>query len=122
MHTTPHRQRGLSFLAWLFILALTLFLALLGMKLVPTYMENYSIRSVLNSLEREPRFKENDPRRMRKLIQRRLKINSVYDMDPKNIKIKKTREKVTIRIVYSVRKPMVGNISVIMDFDDQVEF
>jgi len=118
---TLKTQAGMTGLGWLAVIGLVLFFALLIVKLVPTYIENYSIKTVLHSLEEEPLITQKTPKQVRDLIKKRLKINSVYDMDKKAIKIDKDSGVLRVNITYEVRKPMFGNIDVVMSFSDEVE-
>ena len=114
-------QAGMTGLGWLTVIALVLFFALLIVKLVPTYIEHYSIKTVLHSLEEEPLITQKTPKQVRELITKRLTINSVYDMDPKAITITKESGVLTVDIAYEVRKPMFGNIDVVMSFSDEAQ-
>ena len=73
------KQRGMTGLGWLTVLFLIGFFAFLGIKLAPIYLEHYSIKTVVKSLNDEPNITKTTPSEVRKLIMKRLKINSVYD-------------------------------------------
>jgi len=118
---TLKNQAGMTGLGWITVIALVLFFALMIVKLVPTYIEHYSIKTVLYSLEEEPLITQSTPKKVRELINKRLTINGVYDMDPKSIKITKESGVLTVAIAYEVRKPMFGNIDVVMSFSDEVQ-
>lgn len=118
---TLKNQAGMTGMGWLTVIALVLFFALLIVKLVPTYIENYSIKTVLHSLEEEPLITQKTPKQIRELINKRLTINGVYDFDQKAITIQKDSGVLTVDITYEVRKPMFGNIDAVMSFSDNVE-
>jgi len=118
---TLKNQAGMTGMGWLTVIALVLFFALLIVKLVPTYIENYSIKTVLHSLEEEPLITQKTPKQIRELINKRLTINGVYDFDQKAITIQKDSGVLTVDITYEVRKPMFGNIDAVMSFNDNVE-
>ncbi|MGD2081770.1 MAG: DUF4845 domain-containing protein [Chromatiales bacterium] len=107
-------------LGWLTIIALVIFFALMIVKIVPIYIENYSVKTVLHSLEEEPLITQKSVREVRKIVERRLQINSVYDLDNK-VHIEKSSGVLTVDITYEVRKPMFGNIDIIVSFSDKVE-
>ena len=122
MNYLRSRQRGISITGWIVIIAIALFFAMLGMKLIPSYMEYYSIKTTLNSMKDEAMVRKMAPRELRTVIKRRFKINSIYNYDYKNdLKITKNKGRTVITVDYEVRKPMVGNITVLMDFHEQVE-
>jgi hypothetical protein len=51
----------------------------------------------------------------------RLKINSVYDFNPKNIVIKKGLNSYLVDVSYEVREPVLGNVDIVVSFSNQVE-
>ena len=99
------KQRGMTGLGWLTIMFLIGFFAFLGVKIIPTFLENYQVKSVVKSLKEEPM----------------ITINSVYDLKKEDIKIKKSGGVTTVEIAYEVRKPMVSNIFIVIAFSDKVE-
>jgi hypothetical protein len=116
----PGKQGGMTGLGWLTVIALILFFALLVVKIVPIYIENYSVKTVLKSLEEEPLITQKPVREVRKIVERRLQINSVYDLDDK-VHIEKSSGVLKVDITYEVRKPMFGNIDIVVSFGDKVE-
>ena len=113
-------QTGLTFISWLIVLAIGGFFVLLTMKLVPIYLENQSVKSVVKSLNNDPLVRNTDARGVRKLINKRLKINSVYNFPQDNIKIKKSQNRMTVDITYDRIEPIVANISVMVSFSEKL--
>ena len=113
-------QTGLTFISWLIVLAIGGFFVLLTMKLVPIYLENQSVKSVVKSLNNDPLVRNTDAHGVRKLINKRLKINSVYDFPQENIKIKKSQNRMTVDITYDRIEPIVANISVMVSFSEKL--
>lgn len=120
MQKLKTKQAGVSFISLLFLVGVAGFFVMIGLKIVPSYIEHYSIKKVLLSLENDGMIKKKSPAEIRQLIKKRLKINSVYDFDPKNIKISKKQSGTEVRISYEVREDVAGNIDVVLSFDDQV--
>ena len=116
-----YRQQGMTGLGWLVVLALIGFFSLLTIKIAPIYMEHYSVKTVLLSLEKEPLITKKSPGEVRKLIHRRLKVNGVYKMDPDAIKITKKSGVMNVDISYENREHMAGNVDVVVSFSQQVE-
>ena len=115
------RQRGMTGLGWLTVLALIGFFAMLILKLAPVYMEHYSIKTVLASLKEEPLITQKSVRDVRRLLQKRLTVNGVYELPRDAVRIKKSNGVMRVRIVYEVRKHMAGNVDAVISFDDKVE-
>lgn len=116
-----HRQRGMTMMSWLIVLGITVFFILIGIKMVPTYLENYSIRQVLQNMENDRSVRKMTPAEMRVSFKKRLRINSVYDFDKSALKIKKENEGKKILVDYEVRKPIAGNVAVVMSFSESAD-
>ncbi|MCB1859152.1 MAG: DUF4845 domain-containing protein [Gammaproteobacteria bacterium] len=116
-----YRQRGVTGIGWLVILALIGFFSLLTLKLAPIYMEHFSVMTVLSSLKQEPLITQKTVSEVRSIVQKRLKVNGVYDMARDAIKITKEGGVMTVQIVYEVRKNMAANVDVLVSFSDSVE-
>lgn len=115
----PKHQQGMTFISWLLVLAIGGFFVMIALTTIPVYLEHYSIKHVLMSFEQDRDLNKKSPAEIRKLMQRRLKINGVYEFDVKNnLEIKRVKQGTEIRVKYEVRKPVVGNIDLIMSFDD----
>ena len=108
-------------LGWLTVLALIGFFSLLTIKLVPIYLEHYSIKTILLSLKEEPLITKKGTQEIRTLIKRRMKVNGVYNFNQRNITIKRSPGVLKVDITYDVRKNMAGNIDVLVHFSDNVE-
>ena len=108
-------------MGWLVVLALIGFFALLVIKIAPIYMEHYSVKTVLASLEKEPLITKKSPAEVRKLINRRLKVNGVYKMNRDAIKITKKSGVMNVDISYETREHMAGNVDVVVSFSKQIE-
>ena len=120
MSTLKRKQTGISFISLLMLIAVFGFFVMVGLKIIPSYVEHYSIKKVLLSLEDEIMIAKKSPAEIRKLIAKRFKINSVYDFDPKNIQFSKKQQGLEVRIAYEVREKIAGNVDVVISFDDQV--
>lgn len=116
-----HRQSGMTGTGWLVVLALIGFFSMLIIKLAPVYMEHYSVKTVLESLKEEPLITKKSVGEVRKMIQRRLKVNGVYEMDKNAITIKKTDGITTVDITYQVTKHMAGNVDALISFSDTID-
>ena len=114
------RQQGLTMISWLVVGGIGIFFIMLGVKLIPVYLDHYSLRNVLETVQNEPNPRALTPRTIRKLIKRRLSINGVYDFDQKNIKISKKKGRTVVDVNYEVRIPMAGNIQALVSFSESV--
>jgi len=117
---TLKRQQGLTAIGWLFILAIIAVVVLVGLRLTPVYLENFSVSSVLKDLS-ESNDRYATAGEVRRTLLRRFKINNVDQLDPKDIIIARSGRYFEVIIDYEVRVPFVYNIDFIMTFENQAE-
>jgi hypothetical protein len=121
MFKGPKKQRGMTGLGWLLVIFLICFFSFVGITLFPVYMENYSIKSVVEAVKQEPNVAKKSTSQIRTMIRKRLIINSIRDLKKEHIIIKKFAGNLTVKIEYEVRKPLFGNLDVVMAFKDEFE-
>ncbi|MCB1774260.1 MAG: DUF4845 domain-containing protein [Gammaproteobacteria bacterium] len=105
-------------LSWLVVLGIAVFFILIGIKMVPTYLENYSVKQVLVNMENDRTVRKMSAQEMRQSFMKRLKINSVYEFDRDWMKITKQKNGNLIAVDYEIRKPVAGNVAIVMTFSD----
>jgi hypothetical protein len=115
------RQRGATFLGWLFVLALLAFFGLLILRLFPIYLEYFNVKTSLESLSHQPELRAMSQKEIRYLLQRRLDVNEVKHVSPADIELTKSQEMLKIVIDYEVRTPLLGNIDLIIHFNRPME-
>lgn len=121
MNTNAH-QKGLTFLSILIILAIGGFFVLLALKITPIYLENQSIKAIVAGMNDDAqRLRNKTVSGVKKEIQKRFRINSIYDFPKDGYKIKKSKDKLIIDFTYDRVEPIVHNISVMVSFSDKLE-
>lgn len=119
---TRNKQNGMTMLSWLVVLGILVFFLLIGIKMVPTYLENYSIKQILTNMENDHKVRTMSANEMKKSFLKRLRINSVYEFDRTWIKIKKEKLGTRFSVDYEIRKPVAGNVFIVMVFSDSAVF
>ena len=113
---------AMAMMSWMIVLGIAVFFLLIGFKMVPTYLENYSIKQVLLNMEGDRTVRKMTPKQMRESFFKRLKINGVYEFDRKAVSVKKEKRGTRFSVDYEVRKPVAGNVAIVMTFADSVVF
>ena len=111
------KQRGVSFIGFLVVLAVVGFAAFVGMKLFPMYQEFYAVKAAAKGLAEQPGVADMDPAKIRDLLARRFDIGYVSTVKGENIKIERIEGGWNLSINYEVRKPLVYNLDVVGKFD-----
>ena len=115
------KQRGITFISLVVMLVVVGFLALLALKLGPIYLQNYTIKTVLQNVKNEPFISKQPMAEIRKQIANRLYINEVRRLSRKDIKLKREDGNIVITIDYEVREPILGNVDAIVTFAERTE-
>jgi hypothetical protein len=114
------KQNGLTLISFIFVLGFALFVAFIGMKIGPIYMEYYSVVSAMNGVAKERGSANYSPYDIRVKVLNRLYVSySAENVKEKHIKLTR-RNGVYLRIAYEVRKPVIGNLDVVAKFDRSV--
>lgn len=114
-------QRGVTMIGWLVILSLIIGGALLFMKIFPIYSRNFSIKNSISSVVKKPGIASESPAKIVEAVMKQIDINGIYNFDKTDLKVQKTRNGVEIRAEYEVRENIVGNLDVLVSFDEVVE-
>ena len=117
MRSVKH-QRGMTAIGWMLVLAIIGFFALLGLRMVPAYLEFYKVTSSLESLEKESGF--SSPGEIRKLLERRFEISYVNVILPSDVVIKTAGQEYVVTAAYEKKEHIMANAYVLMDFNKQV--
>lgn len=120
MHSR-RKQQGLTFISWLVILIVLGFMVMVALKITPVYLEHFTIKESLNSLKSEPFIGRKQISEIRKMLVRRLEINNVRHLKKENVSIKRSGGVTTIVIKYEQRRDLIGNLSLVMSFNDSIE-
>ena len=113
------KQNGLTLISFIFVLGFVLFVAFIGMKIGPIYMEYFSVVSAMNGVASERGSANLSPFDIRVKVLNRLYVSYTENVKEKHIKLTRGNG-VHLRVVYEVRKPVIGNLDVVAKFDRTV--
>lgn len=115
------RQQGLTLISWLVIFIVAGFFIMVALRITPVYLEHFAVKQSLESLKNEPFIGRKSVGEIRKLLMHRLNVNSIRHIGKDQIKITRTSGVTNVVINYEERRPVVGNLSIVMTFDDSIE-
>ncbi len=120
------KSRGMTVVSWLFILVIIAIVAMVLMRIVPVYLQHYSIVSTLDSLKKDPTVQSQESvismsDTISTQFQRRLSIENINYIKAEDISVKPNTEGVLVEVAYEVRVPFIANIDFIISFDDSVQ-
>ena len=116
MKAISRQQQGMSLLGFIFILILVLFAVYIGIKLVPIYMNHFSVVSDMKSVADEPGSANLSPNLIRRNLISRFQISYVDGVSPENITIDRSTNPPQLVVEYQVEEHLIGNIDVVVRF------
>ncbi len=111
-----HKQRGVSMFGFLLIAILVIMFAMLAMKLIPAYVEFFSVKKILNAMGQDSEIKSMSNAEIRNSFAKRADVGYVTVVKPEDLDIERTGGNMVISTEYEYRTPLVANISLIVDF------
>jgi hypothetical protein len=121
MKSSLKSQQGLTLLSIAFILALIGFFVLLGLNIVPIYLDHGKVKNALAALKEDPGFTDMSESEIRRSLDKRFNLNYVYDVTQDDIKVLKTGSYTKVEIEYETVKKLAFNLSVLAEFHDVIE-
>ena len=111
------RQAGLSMIGFMLVAVLVAAGVLVGFKLMPAYIEYYSLKNVLNSIVNDPDMRDAPVADVKRSFERRSMMADVKVVTASDLEISKQGGALTIATSYSVKVPLAGNVSACLDFE-----
>ncbi|MBI1421914.1 MAG: DUF4845 domain-containing protein [Gammaproteobacteria bacterium] len=117
----PGKQKGMTAIGWLLVIAVVAIFALAALKLIPVYIDTYKISDSMNSLVTDPEAHNKSAVELRRMLLKRLDINMIYDIKADDIGINRSSKGYNVEIDYEPRIQLVGNLYFVVVFDKTVE-
>jgi len=116
--TSMKKQQGLSIIGLLVFLLMAGALGFFGLKVGPTYMENWTLKKMMKDLQTDDAVIGKNPNTIQNVVMKRTRVNGVYNLTPKNLKIKRRGVYNVVTLDYTVSKTLAGNMDVVMTFQE----
>lgn len=107
-------QRGLSMIGFLFVAAVVLVTALIAFRMIPSYIEYYTVQKAL-----EGALADSDDltvATIRRAMNRRLSADYADVITSKDVEVTREGNKVIASVGWEKRLPLVSNVSILLDF------
>jgi hypothetical protein len=121
MTISAKHERGYTFFTLAIILGLIGFFALLVLKIGPIYLDHSKVKSALAAIENTTDVETLTEPEIKSLLQKRFDLNYVNHAKMEDIVVTKRGSYLKVQIVYEVVEKIVGNLSVLVEFDDSFE-
>jgi len=112
-----HKQNGMTFIGLVLIIAMIVFVATIGIKLYPPYVEFLTIKKAISKIANDPSFAEMSPKQIKDVFDKSASIDSIRVISSNDLTIGKgDGGKPIVSAEYQVVVPLVANISALLDF------
>jgi len=111
------RQRGLTILGFLLVAMVVVIFAMVGFRVVPSYVEYYSVKKSLEDTMRSGNADPNNPIAFRNELARRLQTSYVENVKAADAVLQRSGGQVTAELSWERRLHMVANAYILLEFE-----
>ena len=113
------RQCGLSMIGFLFVAAVVVTCVMIGFRVLPAYIEYYSVQKALAQALDEAKDL-NSVAEIRKAFQKHADAGYIDSVSARDVDVVKSKNEVTASVSWTRKLPMVANVSLLLEFDAAV--
>ena len=117
INTIANRQRGVTLSGLLIWSAIIILVAIGGMKIIPAYIQNSEIKSILSTIVNDPEMQGAQSKSIRESFSKRAMMNNINVVMANDIEIVKDARGLSLSISYQVKIPLTGNASLLLEFN-----
>ena len=110
------QQRGMTMIGFLFVAVILVMVFMLAMKLVPAYIEYFSVKKIFATMGQESDLKSKSNAEIRNDFIKRANIGYVTLVKPEDLTVDRSSGSVVVSADYEFRTKFVGNVSLVVDF------
>ncbi len=111
------RQRGVSLSGLLIWVMVLIFAGIGAMKLIPAYIQNAEIKGILHTIAHDPEMQSAPARSIRESFGKRAMMNNIKVVTAEDIDIVKNSGGLSLSVSYSMKIPLAGNASLLIEFN-----
>ena len=111
------RQRGLSLTGMIMVSFILIVVILLGLKIVPVYLEYFKINKQFKLMSENPQLRAQPSiNNVKSAWYKQTAVDEIKSLDGETITVRKEGGGIVIEAEYSVKVPLFKNLSACMDF------
>ena len=111
------KQQGMTFIGAIFVIAAIVFFAMLGLKLVPAYLEFMNIKNAVKKLSNEASFNSMSKKELSNAFDRSAQIDDFKSVTGADLQLAKIDGGNVVSVQYQKMIPIFANASVLLDFN-----
>ena len=110
------RQAGVTLTGFIIVAVIVIFILLFVFKVGPAYFENMQIQKQFKAVAADQSLRTATRREIEAAFAARMVVENIRAVQPSEMLITKDANQLTLSAEYSVKVPLVGNLSACMDF------
>ena len=111
-----NKQTGMTFIGLVLVIAVVIFLATIGMKVVPAYIEFSGVKKAVHHVASEGNFNSMSKKEIVDAFDKAASATYVTVIKGSDLVIEKGEAGNVVKAEYQVTLPIVANASVLLDF------
>ena len=111
------KQSGMTFIGLVLVIAAVIFLAIIGMKVVPAYIEFSSVKNAIKYVAKDAAFANMSKKEIASAFDKSASTSYITVIKGSDLIIEKTETGNVVTAEYQVTIPIVANASVLLDFN-----
>ena len=112
-----NKQVGMTFIGLVLVIAAVVFIATIGMKVVPAYIEFSGVKKIIKRVASESNFNEMGKKNVADAFDKAASADYVTVIKGADLILEKGTTGNVVRAEYQVVLPIVANASVLLDFN-----
>ncbi len=117
MRTIANKQRGVSIEGTLVVIVLLIVVGIGAMKILPSYMENATIKKIFDTIRSDPEMQGAPVKAIRESYDKRAMMNNIKVVNSSDIEVSKDAGGLSLSVSYTVKIPLFSNASLLLEFD-----
>ncbi|MBA2690144.1 MAG: DUF4845 domain-containing protein [Burkholderiales bacterium] len=109
-------QRGIGAVGFILALVIAVFAVIVAIRLVPAYLEYFTIKRALVNTAQSPESKNATVPNLRKAFERRAEVDNIKAISASDVDITQEGGNPVLSANYSVKVPLFANVSACIDF------
>ncbi len=114
------KQCGMTVIGMLLLVIVIAFIALIAMKVVPMYIQYFTVKSTIESIRKEPQLAQMSPSDIHNAIQKRFDIGYVDNISARDLKIRNDRGGRVLDLVYQDERDLFYGLSVVLKSNEAI--
>jgi hypothetical protein len=112
-----HKQRGITFIGLVLMIAAGLFILVIAMKLAPAYIEFFNVKNAITKIGNDAGFADMSKKEIVDSFDKSASIDDIQAVQGHDLEvIKDDSGKQVVSIDYQKVVPIFGNVSALIDF------